>query len=1232
MGANSDWGRVKRRQEIAARVDTTAPKLASLAPEYSYEDHGVYYTMLKRAIEEQPDVRNIALAGTYGTGKSSILRKVSEEFNKRVIELSLLTLGVQPDSRTPAQESNPAATTTTNRIQKEIVKQLLYQQRPTDAPESRFRRIVRLRWRTELGWAAGAAVVAVLLAVVAGLDVALAPPFGVTFAQRPKLLAVFALYVALALVVGATMLGIRALIRGRVGIEKVTAGPATITLPPRSSSYFDEYLDEIIYFFETNPTRDIVIIEDLDRFNDPNIFEALRSLNGLLNAARQLQNRNIRFIYAVRDSVFEKLGRDAATDGSDEAREELVRANRTKFFELVIPVVPFITHKNARDLMHSRLRNRGHNISKDLVDIAARHLADMRLVDNIINEYEIFKHRLLDVDKPVPELDPDRLFSMVLFKNAHMADFEKIRHAKSSLDRLWETWRLMVNENLSNLREDSRRRRQRIADRQAATSYAKNLGVELRKRIRALASAPNTGLAGESIQFDGDEVTDVALQSPQFWLSFVDAGKPITVNAWKNGSWGGQSMELSRQAIETLLGMPIDGERFLAEAISSDEEALERNDENVSLLRRHSWKDLAEVHRFKYIDQKDGVARSFREWAEHLLPSRLAADLVIHGFITSYFSLHVSSFYGQLIRPDAMVYVMRSVDQGTPDPDYPLEPEDVEAILRDQGTSVLGEPSMFNVGILNHLLVNRPEDAAVVVRTLLERADSSSFLDLYMDSGSAKSELVAQLSPIMPEIFAYLAGCAQLERKARVQLIDAAIVHRGSQVKRYATSVELRELIEAEYRSLPSFASTADHRAGIDAVWFISSTGCVVADLAGLPIHVCVAFRRTRAYALTAVNLECVVGASDLSLDTIREVDAEVFAYTIDSIQAYLEAFAASSATSFTIASPHQFLDILNVSKAWSNAVLDAIVLGSHPECRVTSLTSVPSGAWPALVRSRRVPMTFENVEAYVEEFGEVDTDLARSLIGTEKISNSSEAEEKLLARLALDIINAPAADLDASQRVRLALSLDPGQLDAGEVEPLPGELIGELIDAQLIADGRKAFAARLMVDWDTQVHAMARSANFVDFVSPDVLQPEYLAPLFASDELSSLHSVVAGALPLYTKVPRAAFAAAAQRAISGVFTVDAAFIDLMRQGGVGVAVTIELLATANDRVSITELQEILRSLGGKWSKVAERGWGVHEIEDSPGVKAVLKRLQEAEIVSKLPLDGTVRRVSLRRV
>lgn len=65
-------------------------------------------------------------------------------------------------------------------------------------------------------------------------------------------------------------------------IKGLQLGPTKLELDKNDSSYFDKYLNEIIYYFEVSGTN-LVIFEDLDRFDDPYIFDALHELNELIN-------------------------------------------------------------------------------------------------------------------------------------------------------------------------------------------------------------------------------------------------------------------------------------------------------------------------------------------------------------------------------------------------------------------------------------------------------------------------------------------------------------------------------------------------------------------------------------------------------------------------------------------------------------------------------------------------------------------------------------------------------------------------------------------------------------------------------------------------------------------------------------------------------------------------------------------------------------------------------------
>ncbi|RFA06880.1 hypothetical protein B7R21_17920 [Subtercola boreus] len=895
--------------------------------------------------------------------------------------------------------------------------------------------------------ALGAGGIAAIIAILLGIDVAFTPTLALTVTGRPHWVAYVGLLVVVAIIVGTATFLARALTRGRIGIEKVTAGPATITLPPRSASYFDEYLDEIIYFFENNSKRDIVIIEDLDRFDDPQIFESLRSLNGLLNSAQQLNKRNIRFIYAMRDSVFEKLGQKVSEGMADEARAELSRANRTKFFELVIPVVPFITHKNAADLMARELESRDLKVSKDLINLAARHLADMRLIHNIINEYVVFKHRLLDVEGPVPGLDEDRLFAMVLFKNAHMGQFERIRHATSSLDELWTLWRELVETNTHSIRLRNRELRTKISNRSSGARYATEVAQLLTSRIDALFTAPGTGLASATLSYNGANVDLPTLSKPSFWLDIAEAGGSITLQANPPPyNSGPQTMSLSLDTLERLVGRALGAQDFKNDENADDaEKTLASNEEALVRLQRATWKELAEYPEFTY-QSDDSEASSFRQWAVQKLPSRLAADLVINGYITSYFPLHVSSFYGTLIRPSAMTYVMRFVDHGKNDPDFVLDADDAAAILRDQGLSVLQETSMFNVGIVDYLLATQLHHGAIVVRNIATNGPAGSdFIDRYLEAGAEKASFVTLLTPHMREVFVRLATTSSLLPKERAELVGAAIGARVAEV-RYKFSDDLRVLLQTEFASMPALMQGATELEATRAVQFVADAGAVVPSLRGLPEVALDAFRSTRAYKLSLENLEILSGETDISLDNLAASSAALVSYAIGAPTAYAAAFGSSEETPLAVATNEQLTAFLESAARSDLDAAEAIASHTGPEVMLSDLSLLAPAVWPVLMRNRLMRLTFQNVAAYVKEVGLVDDHLAVSLNAVDEVSEADDAEPLDRARLALAILNSPAEVLGVKQRVKLAVSLDPGVLAAADITPRAGNMVGDLL------------------------------------------------------------------------------------------------------------------------------------------------------------------------------------------
>jgi len=1202
--------------------------LRPLSPRYVENDHGTYLQVLEAAIDEHENtVHNIALAGAYGVGKSSILSELARRRKRRVINVSLLTLGAGPRIPSTGDDVNPAASTTSNRIQKEIVKQLLYKQSPRKTTLSRFRRIDRPHWFHEIFLASVAGLLALVLLSTSGVLEHPGKWLGLSMPATTESLRYASSLVLGFAIAGIVTLLLRAILRGRFAVAKLAAGPAAIELSPRSTSYFDEYLDEIVYFFEINPAKDIVIIEDLDRFNDPYIYESLRSLNQILNESQQLGDRNIRFIYAVRDSIFENLGRAGAEHDYDDTRAELGRANRTKFFELIIPVVPFVTHINAREVMHHVLEERGHEVRRDLIDIASRHLPDMRTIINVVNEYEVFRRRLLDVKAPVPGLDAEKLFAMVLFKNTQAADFEGIRRNVSSLDRLFETWRALVRYNIDLSRAEIERLNDRAARSAAAEEQAAAVGQRLRDALLAVTGLPGTNFTGKDVFDSSGQVADVELDKADFWQA-VHAGKKDLSLRVRDSYGRVVQSALSPAVIEGLTGLLLDNITLVDKSNAADRDTLKRIEKNLEFLeRRHTWQEL--LRHGDLLLRAEGVpAESFRELAKRILPSDLVFELVSNGFITSYFALHVSVFYGKLLPLDAMTYIMRNVDGGKADLDFPLSATDVDAIIADQGSSVLLNPSMRNVSILDRLLDTDATSAEFVIGLALENQDGTELINRYFERGQHKPELVAVLAPNWNEIFSYLVQSAHISLEERWEMISIAIEKRDDVERAYEYGYGIGEFLEQNAPMIRALSESSTPDGAEAAVSFVVSAGAVLPDASRLSPAVRSALGSTRNYTLSAANIEAISGTDSLALDSLKNKALGVYNYVLSKPSEYFAAIDDVGDGQVTATSSANLGAILTEIAHWPATAVEIFIKRSDDGCMVRVLTGVPPNSWRALVEHRRVPASFDNVIAYIRMIGGVDESLASLISSLDGFDGADAATDDDVTTVAIALVNASLSVLNVESRIRLTLSLETGVLPTASIQPQAGPLIGELIRVGLIADDEDAFSPLLMVDWPTQEHAATMSTNFPRFAGPATLKAEFVTPLLESKIISAdLQVKVINSMQSWGVLPRTAYEAAADCARRGRVSVDQNDILTFLKAGVARGVILNLLAEAADRVDIGGLRYILRTMGGNYALVADPSRQRPKLPDSNALRAVLGRLDAAGIVSGVTVekDGSLR-------
>ena len=409
--------------------------IRALNPKILTSEDSSYKTVkeLNEVIEEalkKGEIKNIALTGPFGSGKSSILLTLRKNFgNYEYLPISLATLKADEEEN-PPQKTDEETEKLNRRIEYSILQQLIYREKTSTVQNSRFKRIIHI----DEGTLRKISLNAILFFI----------SFLIAF--EPKWLRVESICNALnwgdyniifdsiAILYMLTILYfvVEYFVRsyGNSKLNKLNLKDGVIEIK-EETSIFNNHLDEILYFFQVTKYN-VVIIEDLDRFGSPDIFLKLRELNQLLNESK-IVSRNIVFVYAVKDDIF-------------------LNEERTKFFDYITTVIPVINPSNSKDILKAALNERGleDNVIKDgdLRDMAF-FVQDMRILTNIANEFQQYREKLCTGNNQ--KLNLTKLLAMIVYKNYYPKDFamlhrregkvyncikEKPNFAKGALDEI----------------------------------------------------------------------------------------------------------------------------------------------------------------------------------------------------------------------------------------------------------------------------------------------------------------------------------------------------------------------------------------------------------------------------------------------------------------------------------------------------------------------------------------------------------------------------------------------------------------------------------------------------------------------------------------------------------------------------------------------------------------------------------------------------------------------------
>lgn len=406
------WFKDKRKKEVDW-------PFFSLTPTNKAKKIETYSKAMDFALS-QDDIRNIAITGSYGAGKSSFLRTYFDEA-KDVLWISLasfLGTGKKKDFGNGASSAGSTSSTGNkgntveseedeHRLELSILQQIFYKFKNASVPYSRLCKTTRVSWwwyASCVAWAVG---------VVCCVFGVWQPDFFIPFVSPEQQVeiasndkAIFwwsasGLLFAFGVLVWYALYWLKTR-----GVRSVDVSGLGIEMSDKTDrSILNRNIDEILYHFESSGYTKIVF-EDIDRFDDVDIFTKLREVNLLLNNAEQISSghKPIRFIYALKEELFQ--------DKSD----------KVKFFDFVVPIVPVVNASNSRRLLQKYLAEKcgikdvSGRLLKLIKDVSP-YIFDMRLLRNVCNEFYMYQNVIPDC------ASKEELLGMIFFKNFFPREF-----------------------------------------------------------------------------------------------------------------------------------------------------------------------------------------------------------------------------------------------------------------------------------------------------------------------------------------------------------------------------------------------------------------------------------------------------------------------------------------------------------------------------------------------------------------------------------------------------------------------------------------------------------------------------------------------------------------------------------------------------------------------------------------------------------------------------------------
>lgn len=924
--------------------DTGENHISLLSPIDDFKRHKEYIIRLKNAID-QPNVFNIALTGSYGAGKSSILKTFKAYYPEyhyvNVSLASFVEVNMSESDSTPKSNEDSFE----EQLEYSILQQLFYHVKATNIPESRFGRIERTSRKKRIF-----VVVCILLFVVANLCLFCQEQVTKYFLIPTEVLKssfLFGLSICVFILGICVILFQLILFIKKISIKNLTLDKATLEFEEKKNvSIMNRYLDEILYLFQEKKYN-VVIFEDIDRFENTHIFTKLRELNLILNQSEEI-GRRIVFLYALKDDIFANA-------------EE-----RTKFFDYIVPVIPFVNASNSGDLFRRKITDLHipeAEVSSSFITDISVFVNDMRVLTNVVNEFDLYRNLL---DK---KLKKGKLLAMILYKNLYPTDFSWLHQNKGVV---YETF-MSSPKIRSEIREDDSDRLKEIdSEIQGISEETLRSIEELRAVIvgKLLKLWPGPGW---DIYCDGRNIDINSLYSEDN-IQHILKGNIF----FRNSIYSNSVKHLNTDEIKATLG-----ESYKYSVRKKYIQSVANNKiENLRDERRAFMDEMAAIDKYTLTD----IAKSDRDIFEHVdIPKgqeekyKVLKYFLEKGYIDEEYFFYISIFQEGRLTPSDQEFLL-SIKFNTPKEfDYKLQ--EIPSLIQNLSVVDYDHKGILNKDLLKFCLLHEDEYEDECDAILKQMVVHEQYIDLlyqFMQEGNCVPTFIKRLVHIDKNVWKSLNMDMNHTNKDKDRVISTMFKYADiNDIRSVNTSYPFNTYVNDNY-NYPDLFEDIDQKKVRELLDLLDLNVQSLIDDSNAADTYSYIYENNM-YALTLDNIKVIFKHNDLpvvNLDSaiytsIEETELnELQDYVLLELPAFVENLMLTSSNT------HESSDTI-VSLMDEDINLDDIIkLIKHnntlwDDCKDITDKDVVS----TLFAENKIKMTFENVKHYCSCIGSWNID-----------------------------------------------------------------------------------------------------------------------------------------------------------------------------------------------------------------------------------------------------------------